>query len=178
IPALQTTKVNIAAALKSEMSGVVGGSRRRSWTRSGLVLVQVSLSFLLLVGTGLLLESLRNIRGSSPGFLMDEVLTTVVDLRGAGYNVGRAKGFEEELITRVQGIAGVDSAAFARVAPLGNQTYSSTAVAVDGYEVPADERPSVEYNEVGPGYLATMGIPLRAGREFVQADDENGARVA
>src|SRR5437879_4314044 len=86
IPALQTTKVDIATALKSEMAGVVGGSRGRSWLRSGLVLVQVSLSFLLLVGTGLLLQSLQQIRGTSPGFSTQGVLTTAVDLQGAGYD--------------------------------------------------------------------------------------------
>lgn len=178
IPALQTTKVDIAAALKSEMAGVLGGGRGRSWVRSGLVLVQVSLSFLLLVGTGLLMESLQKIRASDPGFATREVQTTYVDLLEEGYDIPRAKAFETELIDRLQGVPGLESAAFARMTPLGYRVYSSSMIAVDGYQTPPEEQPSVPYNEVGPGYLATMGIPLVAGREFTRADDENGTPVA
>jgi predicted permease len=178
IPALQTTKVDIATALKSEMAGVVGGGRGRSWVRSGLVLVQVSLSFLLLVGTGLLMESLQKIREADPGFATRDVQITGVDLLGAGYEVPRAKTFEDELIDRVKAMPEVDSAVFARLSPLGYRNYSSSVIAVDGYQPPPEEQPSVAYNEVGTGYLATMGIPLLAGREFTRADDENGAPVA
>ena len=178
IPALQTTKVDISAALKSEMSGVVGGSRGRSWARSGLVLVQVSLSFLLLVGTGLLMESLQKIRGSDTGFATNEVQATGVDLQEAGYEEARAKAFDDELIDRVKAMPGIESAVFAKRLPLEYRSYSSSMIAVDGYQAAPEEQPSVEYNEVGPGYLATMGIPLQAGREFTRADDENGAPVA
>src|SRR5882724_8338715 len=67
VPATHSGKVDLAAALKSESGGVVGG-RGTAWVRSGLVLVQVSLSFVLLVGAGLLLQSLQKIRTASPGF--------------------------------------------------------------------------------------------------------------
>src|SRR6266852_3807876 len=73
VPAMQTSKIDLAGALKSEMAGVVAGGRR-AWVRSGLVLVQVALSFVLLVGAGLLLQSLQKIRTSSPGFSTHEVL--------------------------------------------------------------------------------------------------------
>jgi predicted permease len=49
---------------------------------------------------------------------------------------------------------------------------------VDGYQPPPEEQPTVEYNEVGPGYFATIGIPLLSGREFTRADDEKAALVA
>jgi putative ABC transport system permease protein len=67
VPALQSGKIDLAGALKSDSAGVVG-SRGRAWVRSGLVVVQVSLSFVLLVGAGLLLQSLQKIRNSSPDF--------------------------------------------------------------------------------------------------------------
>src|SRR5437660_1424371 len=67
VPALQTSKIDLASSMKMEAAGVVGG-RGRAWVRSGLVLVQVSLSFILLVGTGLLMQSLLTIRSTSPGF--------------------------------------------------------------------------------------------------------------
>jgi len=63
VPALQTRNLDLAGALKADSAGVVGGGRR-AWVRSGLVLVQVALSFVLLVGAGLLLQSLQKIRTS------------------------------------------------------------------------------------------------------------------
>ncbi len=177
VPAIQTSKLDLAAALKTEMGGVVGG-HGKSWARSSLVVVQVSLSFVLLVGTGLLIKSLDKIRNTSPGFTTDRVLTTAVDLVSAGYDIQQAKTFEDELLDRVLALPGVECAAFARVPPLGYGSYSSSPIAVDAYEVPPEEEPTVEYNEVGPGYFVTMGIPLVAGREFTRADDESAALVA
>jgi predicted permease len=177
IPAVQASKIDLAAALKAEMAGVVGG-HRKSWLRSSLILVQVSLSFILLVGAGLLVRSLEQIRSASPGFSTKGVLVTSVDLLGAGYEPQRAKNFEDELIERVQAMPGVESAAFSRLAPLGYRSYSSTPIAVDGYQPPPEEQPIVEYNEVGPGYFATMGIPVLSGREFTRSDNETAAPVA
>jgi predicted permease len=178
VPAIQARKIDLAGALKSEMAGVVGGGQGKSWLRSGLVLVQVSLSFLLLVGAGLLLQSLQRIRTSSPGFSTQGVLDTAVDLRGAGYDPQRAKNFQDDLLQRVQALPGVESTAFARVTPLGYGSFSSSPIAVDGYQPPPDEQPTVEFNEVGPGYFATIGIPLLAGREFTRADNETARPVA
>jgi predicted permease len=177
VPAIQTSKIDLAAALKSEMAGVVGG-HGKSWVRSGLVVVQVSLSFVLLVGAGLLIQSLQKIRTSSPGFSTHGVLNTAVDLVSAGYDAQRAKNFQNELIDRVKTLPGVESAVFARATPLGYGSYSSSPIAVDGFQVVPEDEPTVQYNEVGPAYLATMGIPLLSGREFTRADDENAALVA
>src|SRR5712664_1489582 len=177
VPATQSGKVDLAAALKSESAGVVG-SRGTAWVRSGLVLVQVSLSFVLLVGAGLLLQSLQRIRMASPGFSTHGVLFTAVDLVSAGYDAKRARNFQDDLMDRVQALPGVESAAFARVTPLGYGTYSSSPITVDGYQPLPEEQPAAEYNEVGPGYFGTMGIPLVSGREFTRADDEQAALVA
>src|SRR5580704_9933549 len=178
VPAMQTGKIDLAGAMKSEMSGVVGGGRGRSWLRSSLVVLQVSLSFLLLVGAGLLMLSLDRIRNLDPGFTTRGVLFTAVDLRGAGYDAVRAKTFDDELLGRVQAFPGVESAALARDVPLSYGSFSSSAIAVDGYQAPPEEQAEVEYNQVGPGYFATMGIPLISGREFTRADNETAALVA
>jgi macrolide transport system ATP-binding/permease protein len=177
VPAMQTSKVDLAAALKSEMSGVVGG-HGKSWLRSSLVVAQVCLSFVLLVGVGLLVQSLNNIRTTSPGFSTHHVLNTLIDLVSAGYDARRAKTFQNELLDRVLALPGVESAAFARVTPLGYTSYSESRIAVDAYNVPPEEEPTVQYNEVGPAYFATMGLPLASGREFTRADDETAALVA
>src|SRR6266852_3258427 len=133
VPATQSGKVDLASALKSESAGVVGGGGK-AWVRSGLVLVQVSLSFVLLVGAGLLLQSLQKIRTASPGFSTHGVLFTAVDLVSAGYDAKRASNFQAELMDRVQALPGVESAAVARVTPLGYGSYSSSPIAVDGYQ--------------------------------------------
>src|SRR5467141_3973374 len=172
IPAMQTSKIDLAGALKSDSAGVVGGGHGKSWLRSGLVVLQVSLSFLLLVGTGLLMQSLQRIRNLNPGFSTQGVLFTAVDLRGAGYDPQRAKTFDDALLERVQALPGVESAALARSTPLSYGSFSSSAIAVDSYQPPPDEQPTVQYNQVGPAYFSTMGIPLLSGREFTRADNE------
>jgi predicted permease len=177
VPAMQSGQLDLAGALKSDSAGVVGG-RGRGWVRSGLVVVQVSLSFVLLVGAGLLLQSLERIRNSSPGFSTHGVLSTAVDLVSAGYDAQRAMNFQDELMDRVKALPGVESAVFARMSPLSYGSYSSSPIAVDGYQPPPEEQPTVEYNEVGPEYFVTMGIPLVSGREFTRADDEKAALVA
>src|SRR5882762_4923640 len=177
IPAMQTSKIDLAGALKSDSAGVVGGGGR-AWVRSGLVVMQVSLSFVLLVGAGLLLQSLQKIRNTSPGFSTRNVLDTAVNLVPAGYDAPRAQSFQDELLQRVKTLPGVESAAFARMTPLSYGSFSSTVIAVDGYQPPPEEQPTAQYNEVGPGYFGTMGIPLVSGREFTRADDEKAALVA
>jgi putative ABC transport system permease protein len=177
VPAIQAGRIDLAGALKADSGSVVGG-RGKSRVRSGLVLVQVSLSFVLLVGAGLLLQSLQRIRTASPGFSTHGVLFTAVDLVSAGYTPQRAQSFQDELMDRVKVLPGVESAVFARMLPLSYGSYSSSPIAVDGYQPPPDEQPIVEYNEVGPDYFATMGIPLVSGREFTRADDERAALVA
>jgi predicted permease len=177
VPAMQTGNINLAGALKAESTGVLG-SRGRAWVRSGLVVMQVSLSFVLLVGAGLLLRSLQRIRTSSPGFSTHGVLETVVPLASAGYDAPRAQSFQDDLLERVKALPGVESAAFGRMTPLSYGSFSSSLIAVDGYQPPPEEQPIVQYNEVGPDYFATMGIPLVSGREFTRADDEKAALVA
>src|SRR5215469_3234966 len=176
-PALQTSKVDLAAALKAETGGVVGGRGKKRF-RSGLVLVQVSLSFVLLVGAGLLLKSMQRIRTSSPGFSTEHVLVTGLNLFAAGYNQQQARNFEDELMDRLQALSGVESAAYGRIPPFSYVMYSSAFIKVSGYEPRPDEQPSAEYNEVSPGYFSTLGIPLVSGREFSRNDDETAQPVA
>lgn len=177
VPALQASKIDLAVAMKSDSGGALGG-RGSAWVRSGLVLVQVSLSFVLLIAAGLLLKSVRAMQNADPGFSADRVLTTAIDMTAAGYDTPRIKSFEDQLLSRVQAWGGVESAAFARVTPITNRTYSSTPITIDGFETRPGEQPVIEYDEVGPGFLATMGIPLLSGREFTRTDNETARPVA
>jgi predicted permease len=177
VPAMQTGKIDLASSMKMGSAGVVGG-RGRARARSGLVSVQVSLSFVLLVGTSLLMQSLLKIRTTSPGFTTRGVQETTIDLVSAGYNPARAQTFQDALLDRVRALPGVESAAFAKMTPLSYVSSASAPIVVDGYAPPPEESPTVDYNEIGPDYFVTMGIPLVAGREFTRADDEKAAPVA
>ena len=177
VPAILTTRIDLAGTLRTESGGIVA-SHGRSWVRSTLVLIQVSLSFVLLVGAGLLIQTLQAVRHANPGFTTDGVLTTSIDLFTAGYDAQRAKNFQAELIDRLQARAGIESAAFSRSTPFSYRPYSSAPIAVDGYDPPKDQQPTADYNEISPSFLATLGIPLISGRDFTRADDEHALPVA
>jgi putative ABC transport system permease protein len=171
VPAIHASHVDLSGALKSEGGGVVGGSSR-SRLRTGLVLVQVSLSFVLLAGTGLLLQSLQRMQGTSPGFSTD-VIVSGADLFSAGYNLERAKAFHTQLLDRVRAIPGVESATLARLIPFSYSDFSQAPLTIDGYQPAPDEQLNSSYLEVGEDYFKTLGIPIVAGREFQRTDDEN-----
>jgi predicted permease len=157
--------------LKSD-SGTSFGGRGKSRVRSGLVLFQVSLSFILLVGGSLLMQSLRRIRTAAPGFSADKVVVTGFDLVAAGYDATRARNFQDGLVDRVQALPSVESAALVRIPPFSFVSYFSAPITVDGYQSAPNERPTEEYSQVGPGYFATMGIPIVSGREFTRSDND------
>ena len=171
VPAIRASDVDLSNALKAEAGGVLGGSSR-SRLRSALVLVQVSLSFILLAGTGLLLQSLIKMRNASPGFNTNTV-SSVVDLFSAGYKLDRAKIFHTQLLDRVRTLPGVEAAALTRVIPFSYNVFSSAPIEVDGYQPPPNEQPTVEHIEVTEDYFTTLGIPIVSGREFARTDDEN-----
>jgi macrolide transport system ATP-binding/permease protein len=176
VPAIHASHVDLSGALKTEAGGVVSGSSR-SRLRSGLVLVQVSLSFVLLAGTGLLLQSLAKIRNANPGFSTD-VIACPISLFSAGYKLDRAKNFQTQLLDRVRTLPGVESATLTRVIPFSYNVFSSSPIEVDGYQPPPNEQPTVDYVQVAEDYFATLGIPIVSGREFTRTDDENAPPIA
>jgi len=177
IPALQASSIDLAASMKAESVGVVGG-RGKAWIRSGLVMVQVSLSFILLVGAGLLLKGLEARRTADVGFATEGVLFGNVDMVAAGYDGIRIRDFQDQFAERVKGIPGVETMVWAKSVPFSYRIPASGAVNVEGYEVAPGEQPVVEYNEVGPEYFFATGTPLLAGRDFRAGDNETAAPVA
>jgi predicted permease len=142
------------------------------------VLIQVSLSFVLLVGAGLLIKSLRSVQASDPGFSTDRVLVTSINLAAAGYDTARATQFQDGLLERLQAVGRVESVAYSRVAPFSYRPYSSGTIAIDGFDAPPDQQPTAQYDEVSPSFFATMGIPLVSGREFTRDDGASAPLVA
>ena len=139
--------------------------------------VQVSLSFVLLVGAGILLKSLQAMRSSDPGF-STSVITTGIDMTAAGYDQARIRNFQDQLVDRLQSLGGVESVSWTRLPPFSYGMYSSSPIAVDGFVSQPGEQPVVEYSEIGPAWLSTMGIPLVSGREFTRSDNETARPVA
>src|SRR5262249_54470399 len=133
-PAIQASHVDLSGALKSEGGGVLGG-KGRSRLRSALVLIQVSLSFVLLASTALFLQSLSKLESANPGFSTD-VIATSADLFSAGYKLDRAKIFQTQLLERVRALPGVESAALARLTPFTYGVFSQGPIEVDGYQPP------------------------------------------
>jgi predicted permease len=177
VPALQASNVDLAGVLKSD-SRSAAGSRGTSRLRSSLVVLQVSLSFVLLVGAGLLLSSLQRIREASPGFKTDGVMLTGLNMFAAGYDTLRARIVEDQALERIRAMTGVQAAAFARSAPFTTRPYDSGPIAVDGYVPAPDELPVSDYNAVSPEYFSTLGIPFVSGRDFSRADEDTAAPVA
>jgi predicted permease len=177
MPAIQASHVDLSGALRSEGAGVVGGGKGRSRLRSALVLVQVSLSFVLLAGTGLLMQSLAKMRSTSPGFSTD-VITCGVSLFSAGYKLDRGKIFHTQLLDRVRTLPGVESATLTRVIPFSYNNFSSATIEVDGYQTQPNEQPQADYVEVAEDYFKTLGMLIASGREFQRTDDENAPPIA
>jgi putative ABC transport system permease protein len=177
IPAMLASKVDLVGGLKRDSAGA-GGGGARARVRATLVLVQVAISFVLIVGAGLVVESLYHMRTTSPGFDPDRVLVTYIDLAAADYDIGRANVFKDRLIERIDALPGIEAAAFVGGAPFSYSGGASAPVAVDGYETQPGEAPTVEYTQIGPAYLRTLGIPLVGGREFTRDDNETSELVA
>jgi predicted permease len=177
-PAWQASNVDLAGALKSDARSSVGNSGGRARLRAGLVMVQVCSSFVLLVGAALLFTSLRRLRGENPGFETGNVVLTAVNLFANSYDTAHAKEFDAELLRRVAALPGVDGAALARSTPFSKRPYDRGSLEVDGYHPARDELPTVDYNQVTPGYFNVLGILLASGRDFTSADDDKAAAVA
>ena len=176
-PALQASNPDLVVALKDE-SAKSSGSRGKARLRNGLVVAQVALSLILLIGAGLFLQTLQKSQTIDPGFNTQNILTAGLDLFSAGYDKEKGKLFQQQLVQRVAGLPGVQSASVARRVPLGMTGSSSTRLTVDGYEARPEEEPFTEYNTVSPDYFRTMEIPIVQGREFTAQDNEQSRKVA
>ncbi len=174
-PALQTTRPDVASAMKEQAANVSGGGSQVMY-RKALVVVQVALSLVLLIGAGLFLKSLRNLRQIDTGFHTDHLMSFAINPSLNGYDAARAVPLFDRLIASVKSLPGVRSEGVSQTPLLTGDNN------LDSIEVPGRERkdgePTPNANLVNPGFFSTMGIPLLAGREFTQADGESAPRVA
>ena len=175
VPALQALRTDLTSVLK-EGGRSAGGGRRR--LREGLVVSEVALSLVLLVGAGLLVESLRRMSAVDPGFRPERMLTLSFRLPPTKYPEGEpVAAFFRAAIARIRAVPGVESAALVRAVPLtGN--YAEDGYLVEGRPEPEPGKvPQTQINIVTPEYFRTMGIPVREGRDFTDHDDADAPRV-
>ena len=170
VPALQSTKPDVAPTLKDQVGGIVGGSGTVR-LRKALVTAQVMLSLLLLVGAGLFIRSLRNLRDLGPGFPTENLIAFNVDPSLSGYDTEKAKGFYRRLTDEINGIPGVRAMGLASMRILEDNEWDNW-VTIEGYSGKPGEYPSPYMNSIGPGYFATLDIPVLAGRDFTPKDTE------
>jgi predicted permease len=165
VPALQTTKPNLAGTLKDQGGAVVGSSGHHR-LRKGLVVAQVTLSLLLLVGAGLFVRSLANLRNLGPGFSPERLIGFQIDPSLNGYTPERLKVFYPQLSDALASIPGVQSVGLASMRILEDNEWDSS-MSVEGF-TPAkpDEHAEPYMNSISPNYFATLGVPIVAGRDF------------
>jgi predicted permease len=175
-PAFHTARVELSSSLKNQAA--VSDARHQSWNlRRVLVVSQVAVSLALLIGAGLFLRSLENLRNVDVGFPADEVLQVEVDAQGAGYGEEQLPGLYRELVERIGAIAEVRSASMS-LFPLFTTRHWNSELVVDGFEAQSSSDTSFRGNMVTPGYFETVGIPLVAGRGFEWRDGEGASLVS
>src|SRR5882724_2577673 len=176
-PALQSSHLNLNDTLK-EGGRDAGGGSKGNRLRGLLVIGEVAVSFVLLIGAGLLINSFFHLRNLQPGFRADHLLTMKVALSEVKYpDRDRRAVFFDEVIRRVRELPGVQSAAVAGNLPL---TYNgdSMNISVEGVpDPPPDQRSDVIFRAIGPGYVGTMGIPIIRGRDFTDQDKADSKDV-
>jgi predicted permease len=152
--------------------------RRAVWTRSALVVCQVSLAFVLLIGSGLLTLSFARLVAIDPGFRPQHVMTAAFSVPRSRYpDDARARNLIGGMLERVRAIPGVQQVGLNSQLPFSG-SHSDGAVQIEGYNSPDKLPPDPDWNSVDPGYFAAIGIPLMEGRTFSEGDTADTALVA
>jgi predicted permease len=175
-PALHSTRPDLASTLKGQ-AGQPGGARAASRFRMGLATAQIALSMALLVSAGLFIRSLFNISRVDLGLRTDHLVVFGIAPQLNGYTSQQSKALFERLEDTLSGMPGVTGVTDALVGVLEGNNWGSSVV-VEGFKAGPDTDTASRYNEIGPGYLPTLGMPLVAGREFTRADAPGSPKVA
>lgn len=171
-PAFSSTRPELVTALKG--SGGRAGSQR---LRRGLVAGQVALSLVLLIASGLALKSFDKSHRLDLGFAPDHQVVAGVDLALQGYDEVRGRAMFEELLRRTRALPGVTAAGWAEILPLSFNSQQNGAEPQGNVTPEGSNSPSIDYNVVGPGYFAALGLPLLAGRDFERSDGPDAPAV-
>ncbi|MEX2527137.1 MAG: ABC transporter permease [Gemmatimonadota bacterium] len=175
-PALQATRPDLVTTLKDGGSRN-SGSRGAARFRAVLVTAQIALSMTLLVSSGLFLQSLVNVTRVDLGMDVERVATFRLSPVRNGYESERSQILLQRVEEELAALPGVTAVSSGMV-PLLSGSNWGTDVSVEGFEGGPAVNSNSRYNQVGPGYFRTLGMPLLSGREFTEADVVGAPRVA
>jgi len=178
VPALQASRADVVPVLKNELVPSAAGRRgiaALATFRQVLVMLQVAMSLTALVAAGLFLRDLVHAQHIDPGFETSGVLIANINLGREGYTPERAQLFYDQVTEKIAALPGVRGAALAQNAPLGGGFLRS--VFPEGADTTTKDRILIQVNNVTPGYLQTIGIPLVRGRDFTKADTPTSPKV-
>ena len=173
-PAVQLLKPDLVSSLKQQASTATGGALS---FRRLIVSLQVGLSVLLLVGAGLFVRTMQNLRHVDPGFNTSHLVTFHIDPLLSGVEKARIPAVHQRVLEAVAALPGVQAVAATDDAELADTGHSGN-VTVEGYTAPADEDFDVEEPSVNPGYFQALQMPLLAGQPFTESDDATHPLVA
>jgi len=169
-PALRGTRIDLTPALKAgTRSSAAEGRAGTRWFNlgNGLVIAQVALAVVVLVGAGLLVRTLQNLRNVDPGFDTRNLLTFGLDPTLVGYKTPQIDGFYRDLQQRIAAIPGVESVSYSNSALLSGNLWS-TGFHLEG--APKDQQSNADYLPIGPDFFSMMHMRLLMGRNFNSAD--------
>jgi len=175
VPALQTSRTDLTESLKEGGRGSGEGARRNR-VRGLLVVSELAIAVVLLVGAGLLIQSLWRLRQVSPGFKSQNVLAFNLALPDLKYTTEKQAQFFQDLKAHMESLPGVQSAAVVEPLPLGGDHFS-LSFETEGRPIRKGDQPSADFFLVGPGYFRTMGIAQIKGRDFTDRDQHKSPQV-
>ncbi len=176
LPAFRASRPQIVPELKGG-GGTTEAHTRRWNLRSGLVVLQVSLSLVVLVGAGLCARSLQNLQRIEPGFEPSKIVLSSFDLGLNNYTPPRVREFYDQLLQRVRALPGVESASLSLTTPLSGNAPGMSVGRVEGYQAGPREHPWGDVNFVSDDYFRTLNVPILRGRDFAAADAANSPAV-
>jgi predicted permease len=174
VPALQSTRADVASTLKDQANAVAGGTSNK--IRKALVVAQISLSLVLLIGAGLFIRSLKSLKDLDPGFHTSNLLAFKIDPTLNGYPPERTKAFYDHLKQELATLPGVDDVGLA-VMPVMEGDEWDQWVTIDSYSPKTGEVPDPHMNFLSPDYFRTLGITLLTGRDFRISDTQSAPKV-
>src|SRR5580692_8905975 len=174
-PALKSSRADVQGSLKS---GDRGSTRAHPRGQSALVMIQMALTLVLLVGAGLLLRTIGDLRKVNPGFNPQHVITFKVGLSPSlTQSASSIRIAYQQLLDRIRQIPGVEAADFTNIVPLSEEDNGGPFWVGPQESTSVQDAPHALYFETGPDYLQTMEIPLLRGRFFSPADNSDSEPV-
>lgn len=175
-PALRATRVSLADAIKGG-GAQPAESRFRFRSRRWIVALQMALSLVLLIGTGLFVRTFRNLVTLNPGFDRSHVLLVNMNVHNAGVPPSARASYYTTVLDRLKALPGAASVSQVWFTPFSGMEWNQD-VKVDGYQPSAGEEPLVYFNWITDAYFTTLRTPLLAGRTFNSGDTATSPRVA